>query len=107
MIGVGVGIGVPLLASLAATIFIAINQKNKIKTLSAQNKLTKGDSGFTSPSYRGAHFAMPVQTPTQAYDGFQYQPLTHTRPQDHFQGFVVNELDARGEPQELGSPKHR
>jgi hypothetical protein len=107
MIGVGVGIGVPLLAALAATIFIAVSQRKKIKTLKAENKLTKGDSGFTSPSYTGAHFAMPVQTPTPAYDGFQYQPLTSTRPQGHFQEFVVNELDARGEPHELGSPKHR
>ena len=99
MIGAGVGIGVPLLAALAATTFIAISQRKRIKALKAEPKFPKDDSGFASPAYP---HSVPLHAPAPAYGGFEYHPITSFRPQGHFQEVIVNELDGRAEPRELG-----
>lgn len=104
MVGVGVGIGVPLLVALITMVLIAISQRRRIRQLRAETKVAKEDPGLNGPTY--AH-SMPLQPPNSACGGFEYQPLTSTRPQGHFQEVVVNELDGSNQPTELGSAKPR
>ena len=104
VIGIAVGIGVPLLAALSATTFIAISQRRRIRALKAEPKLSKDDSEFINSAY--AH-SVPLHAPSPAYGGFEYNPLTNFRPQGHFHEVMVNELDGTAEPRELGTAKPR
>lgn len=104
MIGVGAGVGVPLLLALIGTICVICNQRQKLHALRLTRLAEKADSDYSTPAH--VQSPAPIQPQPQHspyYPSYNFQPVPQGGPQSYFREEQVNELDSFRDPQELSS----
>ena len=107
LVGVGAGIGVPLLLGLVGAIFVIVNQRKKLRALRNTALVEKQDIGPQSASYMQSPPPTRAQPQLWPYNGYNFTPIHQGGTQGHFREMQINELDTRMDPQELGSAKPR
>jgi hypothetical protein len=110
VVGVGAGIGAPLLACLIAATIVIVRQRKRLENLRSTSTAEKVDRESTTSAYthlipQQMHQQVqspPFQSPQfNGYQAYQVPPPMH----GHFREVQLNELDAVATPQELDQPK--
>ena len=91
--GVGLGVGLPLLAGILAAILVILQQRRRLEAL--ETKGSKSESRETSMEY--AQPQLQVPSSHASYEAHGLPPPVH----GHFREMHMNELDTNTTPQEL------